>query len=318
MPKYFIKHITEYQYTSKVIDSANQIMLHPWQDDFQTVLSHFLSINTNPKIESRTDFYGNTVATFMIPEPHKFLSIISEIEIITHPRPYPEDTQSANKQWGDIEHLKSDIQFFDFLKPIKFDGTKDISELLETSKYKQHTPLQTISNLCDYMFKNFKYIKGVTNVQSKLDDAWRLKAGVCQDFTGIFLQMVRMMGIPARYVSGYICPNSEGTRGEGATHAWIEAYIPEHGWVGFDPTNNLITNQFHVKLAVGRNYNDCAPVKGIYKGAAEDELFVQVKVSTDKNIVDDILVVIPKENIVGNNSYRQNLELKQQHQQQQQ
>lgn len=318
MPKFFIKHITEYQYSAPVIDSANQIMLHPRQDDFQTVLSHFLSINTNPEIETRTDFFGNTVATFMIPEPHKYLSIISEIEIITHPRLYPEDTQDVVTQWNEVNNLKDNPQFFDFLKPIIFDGTEEISKMLEANNYSQRTPLEVITELCEYIYSNFKYIQGVTDVQSKLDDAWRLKAGVCQDFTGIFLQMVRMMGIPARYVSGYICPNGEGTRGEGATHAWIEAYIPEHGWVGFDPTNNLIANQFHVRLAVGRNYKDCTPVKGIYKGSAKDELLVQVKVSTDKNIVDDLPMPAPNEIPNGNNSYRQNLELIQQHHQQQQ
>ena len=97
--------------------------------------------------------------------------------------------------------------------------------------------------------------KGITNVETTLDEAWKLKAGVCQDFAHILLVMLRMLSIPARYVSGYICPNKNGMRGEGATHAWVEAYIPFYGWLGFDPTNNCFVNDLHVRLAVGRNFS---------------------------------------------------------------
>lgn len=318
MPKFFIKHITNYTFSNLVIDSANQIMLHPIQDSNQTVLSHFLSINTNPKIESRIDFFGNTVATFMIPEPHKYLSIISEIEVVTTAKTLPEDSYALDLQWQELDNLKNDPNFMDFLMPKKFDGTEDISKLLKSKNYSEGSPYQAVLDLCDYIHDNFKYIKGITNVNSKLDDVWRLKAGVCQDFTNILLQLVRMQGIPARYVSGYICPNREGSRGEGATHAWIEAYIPFYGWLGFDPTNNIIANEFHVRLSVGRDYKDCTPVKGVFKGNAKDELFVQVKVSTDKNVLDDIFIPEQKEEklIIGSNRYRQNLEFVQQQQQQ--
>lgn len=175
-----------------------------------------------------------------------------------------------------------------------------------------------MQELCDYVFKNFKYIQGVTNVGSSLDDVWKLKAGVCQDFTNILLQMIRMTGIPARYVSGYICTTGDITRGEGATHTWIEAYIPFYGWLGLDPTNNIIANENHVRLAVGRNYNDCAPVKGVFKGNVDEDLFVKVEVNTKKDHTES---AVPLNTFIGsetNNSYQQNLERIQQQQQQQQ
>ena len=89
-----------------------------------------------------------------------------------------------------------------------------------------------------------------------------IKAGVCQDFAHILLVMLRLLNIPARYVSGYVCPHDHNLRGEGATHAWVEAYIPFYGWLGLDPTNNCIVNDFHVRLAIGRSFSDCSPVRG--------------------------------------------------------
>lgn len=318
MPTFFIKHLTKYSYSNLIIDVANQIMLHPIQDEFQSVTSHTLSINKNPKIETYIDFFGNTVGTFMILEPHNFLSIISEIEVRTKERIFPNDLKPINDQWDELKSIKHKPEFIDYLKYITFDGTDSISELLKTKDLNTLSPFKIALELCEYIYTNFKYIQGITNVDSKLDDVWRLKAGVCQDFTNILLQMVRMLGIPARYVSGYICPNESGSRGEGATHAWIEVYIPFYGWLGIDPTNNSIANEYHVRLAVGRNYTDCTPVKGVFKGTAKGDLFVIVKVSTFKNNEELTLSLKKEELQVDNNSYRQNVKLLQQMQQQQQ
>jgi transglutaminase-like putative cysteine protease len=140
--------------------------------------------------------------------------------------------------------------------------------LKPNAKLTEDTPYHTALKFCKYVYKNFEYIKGVTTVETTLDEIWGLKAGVCQDFAHLLMVMLRLVGIPARYVSGYICPNKDGLRGDWATHAWAEAYLPGYGWLGIDPTNNCIANENHVRLAVGRNFSDCSPVKGVYKGAA--------------------------------------------------
>jgi transglutaminase-like putative cysteine protease len=317
MPTFFIKHLTKYSYSNLIIDGANQIMLHPIQDEFQNVTSHTLSVNRNPKIETYTDFYGNTVGTFMILEPHNFLSVISEIEITTKEKMFPDDAKPVNEQWEELKRIKYKPEFIDYLKYKKFDGTDSIAELLKAKDLNTLSPFKIALELCEYIYTNFKYIQGITTVDSKLDHVWDLKAGVCQDFANILLQMVRMLGVPARYVSGYICPNESGSRGEGATHAWIEVYIPFYGWLGIDPTNNAIANEYHVRLAVGRGYKDCAPVTGVFKGNAKGDLFVKVKVSTFKNN-DELTLSLKKEELqVDNNSYQQNLKLLQQMQQQQ-
>jgi len=318
MPKFFIKHLTEYKYSSPVIDGANQIRLYPIGDAYQKIEGHNLHISNNPKVVTRKDFYENTVGSFSYIEPHDYLSIVSEIEINTTEKPFPEDVIFVEEQWQSLESLKTNPDFIDFLNVITFDGTPFIKNLIEENKYYELSPFKAVLHLSKYIFTNFEYIQGITHVDSKLDEVWKLKAGVCQDFTNILLQMVRMMGIPARYVSGYICPNKEGSRGEGATHAWIEAYIPFYGWLGIDPTNNTIANQYHVKLGVGRNYDDCAPVKGVYKGVANDELFVKVIVRSEKeNPMDVIDSEELKESVTQKNSYQKNLEIIQQIQQQQ-
>ena len=105
-----------------------------------------------------------------------------------------------------------------------------------------------------------------------------IKKGVCQDFAILLLQLLRSTGIPSRYVSGYICPNKNELRGEGATHAWVEIYSPKQGWLGLDPTNDIWTMDNHVKLSTGRNFNDCTLVKGTFKGLARQTLSVSVSI----------------------------------------
>jgi len=138
---------------------------------------------------------------------------------------------------------------------------------------------------------------------------------VCQDFAQMLLVMLRLVRIPARYVSGYICPSTSGMRGEGATHAWVDAYLPGYGWLGLDPTNNCVVNDTHVRLAVGKNFSDCSPVKGTYRGTSEHTLEVEVSVSyEDGHRMENTQEVVRPEPIesFSKNSYRRNQEMQQQ------
>ena len=318
MATFYIKHLTEYTYNNTVIDAANQIKLYPINDDFQKTVHQKITVNTNPYIDTYLDFYNNLVGTFMIVEPHYILSIESDIEVVTKKRPLPEDKAKPSVQWDELKSLQKDTLFIDFLNHIAFNGTQDVLDWINSKDLDQITPYQLTLNICNYIYTNFKYLKGVTTINTTLDEVWHLKAGVCQDFTNIMMQITRMLGIPTRYVSGYICPHEGGTRGEGATHAWIEAYIPFYGWLGFDPTNNEVANENHVRLAVGRDYHDCSPVKGVFKGNVKDDLFVNVKVTTAKENIKPFEHVNPFGNIEEINSFRKNQEIIQHQQQQQQ
>jgi transglutaminase-like putative cysteine protease len=316
MSTFYIKHITKYSYSNAVIDGATLTRLHPINDEHQKVVSHLISITNNPFIETFIDFFNNRVGTFMVTEPHRELNIISEIEVITKDRLFPDGSVSEEDQWAELKSLDHNIEFIDFLKHKPFSGSDAVLDFIKSKKLTTKSPFKAVLELCEYVYTNFKYIQGITDVNTPLDEVWKLKAGVCQDFTNVLLQITRMLGIPARYVSGYICPNDVITRGEGATHAWIEAYIPFYGWLGIDPTNNAIANENHVRLAIGRNFNDCSPVKGVFKGKVEAKLYVKVEVETSKSklsatLKDEISTLEP------NNSFQRNLEIMQQHQQQQ-
>lgn len=322
MPRFNIHHITKYTYEGPVRDSANQIVLFPIKDEYQEVLRHDLSITSDPAIEIYKDYYGNEIGSFTHAESHTSLTIDSWLDVITKKRPELRDDAGREEQWNMLEQLQGQVPFIDFLKQEKFASIDEVLESVCPNKAASLTPLQAALQLRTYVFDNFKYIKGVTTVESTLDEVWQLKAGVCQDFAHILLIFLRQLRIPARYVSGYICPNQNGMRGEGATHAWIEAYIPNNGWVGLDPTNNCVVDDLHVRLAVGRNFSDCSPVKGTYKGSAGQTLEVGVAVSYEsgKTIENTatVLSIQPNSNGTsdGSNSYRRYMEMMQQQQQQ--
>jgi transglutaminase-like putative cysteine protease len=319
MPRFNIHHVTKYTYEGPVRDSANQIVLFPVKDEYQEVLKHELTITGDPVVDVYKDYYGNEIGSFTHAESHNSLTIDSRLEIITKPRPALKDEVEKGAQWAHLEEVRWQVPYIDFLKQEQFGSLAEVLESVCPARARRQTPLEAAFQLRNYVYDQFKYIKGVTSVESTLDEVWKLKAGVCQDFAHILLVLLRQIQIPARYVSGYICPNRNGMRGEGATHAWIEAYIPDNGWVGLDPTNNCIADDLHVRLAVGRSFSDCSPVKGTYKGTAGQKLEVGVSVSYEGgSTTEDTATVLeaqPSANGMAANSYRRYMEMMQQQQQ---
>ena len=316
MPRFSIHHITKYTYESPVRDSANQIVLFPIKDAYQEVPMQELTITGDPNVDIFKDYYNNEVGSFMNASPHIELVIESNLEVITKSKTPPVDDRSKEDQWANLHAIRSQVPHIDFLKQEQFDALQDVMRLEEIKKCTSDTPLKSSQNLTGYVYNNFQYIKGITSVETTADEIWKLKAGVCQDFAHILLVMLRMIHIPARYVSGYICPNKSEMRGEGATHAWVEAYIPFYGWLGLDPTNNCIADELHVRLAVGRSFSDCSPVKGTYKGTSDHTLEVGVSVSYEDGRVSDeaatVLTPQPVKNGTQQNSYRRFMEMQQQ------
>ena len=319
MPRFSIHHITKYTYEGPVRDSANQIILFPVKDECQEVLHQELTITGEPGVEIYKDYYGNEVGSFTHAEPHSLLVIDSRVEVVTKSRPPLEDTAPPETQWAMLEQVRWQVPFIDLLKQEQFDSLAEVLENVCPDKARSQTPLKAALQLRNYVYENFKYITGLTSVETTLDEVWRLRAGVCQDFAHMLLVFLRQIHIPARYVSGYICPNKNGMRGEGATHAWIEAYIPFNGWVGLDPTNNCVADDLHVRLAVGRSFSDVSPVKGTYKGNAGQRLEVGVSVSYENERVtqeETLMVLSPQPSLNGEalNSYRRYMEMMQQQQ----
>lgn len=287
MPVFKIHHVTKYHYTRPVVESVNQIRIYPVASPQQEILHHDVSISEKPDMNFFIDYWGNRCSDFSLVEPHTELVIDSRLIVRTL---NTEDMPSANGTLADVPpYLIKNYYLLDFLKIDDIEQKQKITSILDEISKGEHTILKLIEACSSYVYHNFKYSKGITDIETTVDEILEHKGGVCQDFAHVLLHLLRCLGIPARYVSGYICPNKNGMRGEGATHAWVEGYIPQLGWVGVDPTNNVWTATHHVKLAVGRNFNDCTPLKGTFKGLARQTLSVYVSVGyEDGHIFEDV------------------------------
>ncbi len=277
MPVFNIHHITKYEYDRPVKESVNEIRIYPFADNTQEVIDHQLYVTGDPDIHIIQDYWGNQTGMFNLMSSHKELVIESKLIV----RTLNQSTFSANNQAG-LEILKKEtINNFSLLELSRINENELRGQIiaLVNEFYNSGMPVATIVEKCgDFIFTNFSYIKEITTIETTVAEILEHRSGVCQDFAHVMLEMLRSLGIPSRYVSGYICPNRNGMRGEGATHAWIEAWIPGNGWVGNDPTNNVWATNHYVKLAVGRHFNDCSPTKGTFKGLARQSLSVYVSV----------------------------------------
>ena len=276
MHTYSIKHITKYSYQNPISYTANQIKLFPIADNFQHVTQHVIKISEDPFITIDTDYFGNKMGTFTINKIIKELTIESEFTITLEPHTIIQPTQQIKDHWLELKLINNNITFFDFLIQEPMFYLPELITDLNVTDYHTWQPLEFIQYINSYIYNNFKYLKGITTIETKLDEIWRIKSGVCQDFALLMLRILRYYKFPARYVSGYICSQNHIYRGEGATHAWVEVYLPFMGWIGLDPTNNCLITQNHVRLAVGRHFDDCSPVKGIFRGNTQQVLEVQV------------------------------------------
>lgn len=324
MPLYHVKHTTRYQYPAPVTDSANQIILKPESSEHQEIRDIKITISPNVPIDYFTDYLGNATGVFTIIEPHSELEIIAELEVMTFPVTFPMPAENIVEEWKAITNIKDTFEFLDFSKPDNYKYRNEIEASVKEVAGSRASVFETISKLAEYIYTNFTYKQGVTNVETKIDEVWELKAGVCQDFAHLLLEMLRTLHVPSRYISGYICPVNHELRGEGATHAWVEAYIPEYGWFGIDPTNNCWVSDRHIKIAYGRNFSDCTPVKGTYKGPSNHKLTVSVTISNEKGVFEDaiptepayVAEAQPAEAATPVNSYQRFLDMQQQQQQQ--
>ncbi|MBC7867491.1 MAG: transglutaminase family protein [Gloeobacteraceae cyanobacterium ES-bin-316] len=323
MPRFIIQHITKYTYPEAVRDSANQVMLYPLKDGHQEVQSQRIVITGEPFVAIFKDYYENEIGSFMNIAPHTELRIDSTVSVLTKPRIFPTDDHPTDDQWNHLQEIKFLLPFIDFLKQENFKDLPEVKKVADEGFYKTVSVYTAVQQLNEYVYNHFNYIKGITTVETTLDEIWKMKAGVCQDFAHILLVMLRLLCIPARYVSGYVCPHDNDLRGQGATHAWVEAYIPFYGWLGLDPTNNCLVNDLHVRLAIGRNFNDCSPVKGTYKGTAKQSLEVGVSVShEDGSVAKEMAAILTPQAVnaslindeADGNSYRRYMQMVQQQQ----
>lgn len=321
MPHFHILHRTHYLYSGMVIDSVNQVKLYPLNDDIQKVKEHHIRISHNPIVHTIKDYFGNTTGFFTLVAPHQELIIDNIMELEMLPPNQMVLTDSVTDVWKGLNSVENQLLFHDFLKAENARCQTEVQQAVHEILGKVQHPLETILELSNYIYDNFTYRKGVTNIETSVDELWQLRAGVCQDFAHLLLYMLRLMGVPGRYISGYICPGSSEWRGEGATHAWAEAWLPDTGWIGIDPTNKSVAGERHIRLATGRNFSDCTPVKGTYKGAVDHRLEVTVQFGerafTDaqvNNSTPTFMSGTVTDEVVPRNSYTAYMQMQQQQQ----
>ncbi len=282
MATFNIRHTTLYRYNGDVVDNRNTIKLYPRPHNHQQVISHNLYITANPIVTTNQDAFGNTFGVFTILIYHRELSISSDLLVSTFPHNIAEEVSKTSRSWTELDVLAADNNFAVFLNPKNYIAHSGINALVNSFNVRSKDPFDVIRELNHYVFANFSYIPNITTVTTTLNEVWNLKAGICQDFSHLLIAMLRLANIPARYISGYICPNKNGMRGDGASHAWVEAFLPNYGWLGIDPTNDCFAEDKHVRLAIGRDYNDICPVKGSFTGnSSQPNMSVSVSVSHD-------------------------------------
>lgn len=280
MSRYQISHTTGFRYSGPVMASYNEVRMLPVRDETQVVFSSKLEITPRPASHEYLDYFGTRVVMFELLEEHSELEIVSSTVVELRNAPVPARTLG----WGQLaQEVQRSLELTDSLAIGKRTQVPaELQRLARKIADAAQGPAEAAKAICELIHKNMKYQFGVTGVQSNAAEAWSKKIGVCQDFSHLALGALRAVGIPARYVSGYLHPQLEPRIGQpviGESHAWVEWYAGS--WVANDPTNNLEFPDRHIVVARGRDYDDVPPLRGVYAGAGESELFVQVEITRE-------------------------------------
>jgi transglutaminase-like putative cysteine protease len=273
-----VTHRTAFHYSGRVRESENTLHLEPRDFRTQRTLRSLIRVVPATRLLRFQDLFQNVTHQFELPQPHDRLVVESRIRVETT-----------------VIELSPEALQVKYPEAIRHWATEETWQFLQESRHVSKHPdiwraaLERIEDhpcihdqalaIMDWIHREFTYAPGSTDVDTHLEQAFAQRRGVCQDYAHVMIGMCRSIGIPARYVSGYLY---NGPRdhliGNQASHAWVEIHLPHAGWVGYDPTNNTVADERFVKIAVGRDYQDVSPIQGSYMGSAHCRLEVRVKV----------------------------------------
>jgi transglutaminase-like putative cysteine protease len=266
-----ISHLTRLDYSDDVVECVTEARLGPRSDADQHWNGFELRAQPGASVNQFLDGFGNATHLITLSTPHRYLEVSARSSVYTllqDPFRLPD---------GPVPPLAA-AELADYLAPselVPVHGELDFLAMPWRSSAAVE-PFDAVQSMMEFVYREFEYASRVTDVGTTVPEVLRLRRGVCQDFAHVLIGLCRCVGIPARYVSGYIVGAHRGTQ---ASHAWAEAFTAGRGWRGFDPTNNLVASQMHVKMAVGRDYHDVAPTKGTYRGRATESISVWVETS---------------------------------------
>jgi transglutaminase-like putative cysteine protease len=271
-----VLHATGYAYPSPATASYNEARLTPRSDSRQNVVLN--RVETVPATRSYryVDYWGTAVTTFDLHAPHTELEVTSSSIVET-------DKDEAPKEkfgWEEVRSAAVIDRYDEYLAPSLYTPSSRRMARVGEGIAKYHDPQQAILEAANWVHNELSYVPGTTGVHSSGLDALREGKGVCQDFAHLTLILLRSMGIPSRYVSGYLHPNAKAKVGDtidGQSHAWVQAWTG--GWRHYDPTNDKEINEQYISVGVGRDYHDVTPLKGIYSGEGSTDLDVVVEIT---------------------------------------
>lgn len=283
--RYRIRHLTRYDYAEAVTLSQNVAHLSPRQGDGQAVLSQRLEIEPPPSaLRRRPDYFGNAADFFVIAAGHRRLVVVSHAEIEVAPPVERDPPATAAWDAPEVQGGGQDVSAWEY----RFDSAQipcaaDLRAYAEPDFPPGRPVLEAAVALSERIHREFAYDPKATNVATPVLDALEMRRGVCQDFAQVMIGALRTLGLCARYVSGYLetspPPGQPRLVGADATHAWAQLWCgPETGWVDLDPTNACIPGDRHIRVAIGRDFADVSPLKGMVLGGGQAEVTVGVDV----------------------------------------
>ena len=286
---YRVRHQTIYDYKDAVSVSHHAVRLTPRDQRGQKRRTSELSVWPVPpsRASTHTDFFGNTITSFTLPESHNRMSVeaISELEV--HALPVP--ALASSPSWESVrdtaadDHSADGLQAYQFVfDSLRVAAKPELAAYARDSFPPRRPLLEAVMDLTTRIHQDFRFDAKATEVTTPVETFFEKRRGVCQDFSHLQIACMRSLGLPARYVSGYLRtmppPGRPRLVGADASHAWCSAWCPGFGWVDFDPTNNCIPTDGHITLAWGRDYSDVSPIRGVLLGGATHSLKVGVDV----------------------------------------
>lgn len=287
--RYRIEHETRYKYEAPVSVSRQLLHLSPRALPWQTVLSSSVEVLPEPSEQDwRDDYFGNHALDISIATPHDELVIIARADIALFPHA-PDPGQEPGPPWETVRtmlHAPRPVPPLDAAQ-VMFESPQ-VPSLPGLARYAAPSfaagrpLLEAVADLNHRIHTEFSFDAEATTIATPLAEVLATKRGVCQDFAHLMIGCLRSLGLAARYVSGYLLttppPGKPRMIGADASHAWISVYLPEHGWIDFDPTNDCLPDTHHITVAWGRDFSDVTPVRGVILGSGDQELEVKVTV----------------------------------------
>lgn len=285
--RYRITHRTEYRSVEPVSVGHNEAWLTPRNTPNQTCLNHQMEVSPGPSIiMTRIDYFQNTTTQFAFNQGYDALIVTSINEVDVEPRLHPvvpEPTWEVIRDAVRAHQTEEDFFALEFIfNSPRCRVNTDFAEYAKSSFPPGGLIRECVTDLMQRFFDDFQYDSTATTVSTPVEQVYRIRRGVCQDFSHLLISMLRSIGVPARYVSGYLRtlppPGKPRLVGADASHAWMSVYCGAWGWIDIDPTNNQFTSTDHITIAWGRDYTDVAPLKGVYIGGSSPQLLVSVDV----------------------------------------